>query len=172
MGGRDPAGLGRGTGRWEVARTSGNGGNGLAGGVVEVGRRDDVQARLLDDLAALFDFGSFQADDQRDPESDLAGGRHDRFGWDVDGPNETWAYRVGKKAAGRLLDGRFRLIDCIGRGGMASVYRGEHTTLGRPVAIKVLSPALAGLLLRPRKAAIARDPRTLRGRADRWWLPL
>ncbi|WP_262016476.1 efflux RND transporter permease subunit [Serratia liquefaciens] len=30
-----------------------------------------------------------------------------------------------------------------------------------------LSPALAGLLLRPRKAAIARDPRTLRGRADR-----
>jgi len=30
-----------------------------------------------------------------------------------------------------------------------------------------LSPALAGLLLRPRVAAIARDPRSLRGRADR-----
>ena len=30
-----------------------------------------------------------------------------------------------------------------------------------------LSPALAGLLLRPRKAGIARDPRSLRGRADR-----
>ncbi len=30
-----------------------------------------------------------------------------------------------------------------------------------------LSPALAGLLLRPRKASIARDPRSPRGRADR-----
>jgi gold/copper resistance efflux pump len=30
-----------------------------------------------------------------------------------------------------------------------------------------LSPALAGLLLRPRRAAIARDPGSLRGRADR-----
>ncbi|VVN79314.1 efflux RND transporter permease subunit [Pseudomonas fluorescens] len=30
-----------------------------------------------------------------------------------------------------------------------------------------LSPALAGLLLRPRTAAIVRDPRSLRGRADR-----
>jgi len=30
-----------------------------------------------------------------------------------------------------------------------------------------LSPALAGLLLRPRKEGIARDPRSLRGRADR-----
>ncbi|MBT2372412.1 efflux RND transporter permease subunit [Pseudomonas fluorescens] len=31
-----------------------------------------------------------------------------------------------------------------------------------------LSPALAGMLLRPREEGMARDPRSLRGRADRW----
>src|SRR5690606_120206 len=32
-----------------------------------------------------------------------------------------------------------------------------------------LSPALAGLLLQPRKEIAARDPRSLRGRADRFF---
>lgn len=33
-------------------------------------------------------------------------GHHERHGWNVDGPREAWAYRVGKRQAGRLLDGR------------------------------------------------------------------
>ncbi|MCT9819449.1 Stk1 family PASTA domain-containing Ser/Thr kinase [Microbacterium sp. W1N] len=43
----------------------------------------------------------------------------------------------------RVLSGRYRVDDLIGRGGMASVYRGEDTTLGRTVAIKILKPELA-----------------------------
>ena len=39
--------------------------------------------------------------------------------------------------------GRFRLERELGRGGMASVYLGRDTELDRPVALKVLSEALA-----------------------------
>lgn len=38
---------------------------------------------------------------------------------------------------------RYRLVEEIGKGGMAVVYRGEDTTLNREVAIKVLHPILA-----------------------------
>jgi eukaryotic-like serine/threonine-protein kinase len=43
----------------------------------------------------------------------------------------------------RVLSDRYRVDDLIGRGGMASVYRGEDLTLGRPVAIKILERDLA-----------------------------
>jgi len=44
----------------------------------------------------------------------------------------------------RVLSGRYRVDDLIGRGGMASVYRGYDQTLGRTVAIKILKAELAG----------------------------
>ena len=40
--------------------------------------------------------------------------------------------------------GRYRLLEPIGRGGMSTVYAGEHVTLRRPVAIKVLHDHLVG----------------------------
>ncbi len=43
---------------------------------------------------------------------------------------------------GRLVAGRFRIGDLIGSGGMANVYRGEETTTGRPIAIKVMHDGL------------------------------
>jgi serine/threonine-protein kinase len=45
---------------------------------------------------------------------------------------------------GRTLGGRYRVEGELGRGGMATVYLGTDTVLGRPVAVKVLSPQYAG----------------------------
>jgi len=39
--------------------------------------------------------------------------------------------------------GRYRVLAPIGRGGMSTVFAGEHVVLRRPVAIKVLHPHLA-----------------------------
>jgi beta-lactam-binding protein with PASTA domain/tRNA A-37 threonylcarbamoyl transferase component Bud32 len=43
----------------------------------------------------------------------------------------------------RVLSGRYELGGLIGRGGMADVYRGLDTRLGRTVAIKLLRPDMA-----------------------------
>ncbi|WP_459792006.1 Stk1 family PASTA domain-containing Ser/Thr kinase [Arthrobacter sp. AD-310] len=43
----------------------------------------------------------------------------------------------------RILSGRYELGTLIGRGGMADVYKGSDTRLGRTVAIKLLRPDLA-----------------------------
>ncbi len=44
---------------------------------------------------------------------------------------------------GKVIDGKYKILEKVGSGGMAVVYKGEHIYLKRPVAIKVLAPALA-----------------------------
>ena len=44
----------------------------------------------------------------------------------------------------RMLNNRYELLDILGQGGMATVYRGRDTRLGRPVAIKLLHSQYVG----------------------------
>ncbi|WP_136707600.1 serine/threonine-protein kinase [Agromyces sp. H66] len=52
---------------------------------------------------------------------------------------------AGDSFVGSTLGERYRLDGLIGRGGMASVYRGEDLALGRPVAVKVFAEAAEGI---------------------------
>ena len=44
---------------------------------------------------------------------------------------------------GRTFSGRYRIVERIGIGGMAEVYRAQDTVLGRIVAVKVMLPQYA-----------------------------
>jgi serine/threonine-protein kinase len=44
---------------------------------------------------------------------------------------------------GRVLGGRYRLIERLGQGGMGTVYRATHTLMDKPVALKILRAELA-----------------------------
>jgi response regulator RpfG family c-di-GMP phosphodiesterase/tRNA A-37 threonylcarbamoyl transferase component Bud32 len=55
---------------------------------------------------------------------------------------EFQASRVLAGGAHHLVFGNYRIIERIGAGGMGVVYRGEHTLMRRPVAIKVLQASL------------------------------
>jgi serine/threonine-protein kinase len=44
---------------------------------------------------------------------------------------------------GQVLDGRYRIESVLGEGGMGIVYKAVHTTLRKPLAIKVLRPEVS-----------------------------
>lgn len=52
---------------------------------------------------------------------------------------------TGDPFTGTTLGGRYRLDALIGRGGMASVYRGIDRSLGRSVAVKIFAAAAEGI---------------------------
>ncbi len=42
---------------------------------------------------------------------------------------------------GHIIDGRYRVVELIGEGGMGKVYLAEHVEIGKRVALKVLHPS-------------------------------
>jgi serine/threonine protein kinase len=50
-----------------------------------------------------------------------------------------------RELVGSTVDDRYRILEFIGQGGMGNVYKAEHVTIRRPVALKLLHPALATL---------------------------
>src|SRR5262245_59379846 len=44
---------------------------------------------------------------------------------------------------GRVIDGRYRVLATLGRGGMGAVHRAEHVQIHKPVALKTLLGPLA-----------------------------
>src|SRR5438128_11887050 len=56
-------------------------------------------------------------------------------------------FQVGRLLAGkasRLVLGQYRILDQVGRGATGRVFKAEHRTMGRVVALTVLSPGLLG----------------------------
>jgi len=51
--------------------------------------------------------------------------------------------RIAMDNAGRVLSGRYRLLEQIGKGGMGTVWRAEHMELGSLCAIKLIDDDLA-----------------------------
>jgi eukaryotic-like serine/threonine-protein kinase len=51
--------------------------------------------------------------------------------------------RIAMDNAGRVLSGRYRLLEQIGKGGMGTVWRAEHVELGSLCAIKLIDDDLA-----------------------------
>ena len=45
---------------------------------------------------------------------------------------------------GRTIDGRYRVLDKLGEGGMGAIYVAEHLTLGKRVALMTVHPQFAG----------------------------
>lgn len=74
------------------------------------------------------------------------------------GPSETLpSPSVALSPGALVLDGRFRVMRLLGRGGMGFVYLAEQVSLGRQVAIKVLRsdlPLTAGFSERFRREAL------------------
>ena len=49
---------------------------------------------------------------------------------------------AGDLAPGTMVNARYRIVKVVGRGGLATVYRAEDESLGRTVALKVISGSL------------------------------
>ncbi|MBI5535500.1 MAG: serine/threonine protein kinase [Deltaproteobacteria bacterium] len=66
---------------------------------------------------------------------------------EISDERESWFPQGPDPLIGYVVAGRYRILECIGRGGMGVVYKVEHTEIGKLLALKLL----AGELCRERE---------------------
>ena len=60
----------------------------------------------------------------------------------LESPRSDDAFPADPASVDPVALGQYRILECLGAGGMGKVYRAEHQLMGRQVVIKVMSPAL------------------------------
>ncbi len=107
----------------------GDGGDGGYGAEVPVRSPNSVGRRATD-------FGKVGQDRRKNPDRRYSGA-HDGSAAlaEVDDPEAEL------DLTGTVIDGRYRIDELIGEGGMGKVYLAEHIEIGKRVAIKVLHPS-------------------------------
>lgn len=78
----------------------------------------------------------------------------------------TWQAKQLLNGRTKFTLGPYRIVDSLGRGGMGQVFKGEHTVLGRVVAVKVLprhksSPEAVANFMREMRAQAKLDHENL-----------
>ncbi|HNB24312.1 MAG TPA: serine/threonine-protein kinase, partial [Candidatus Melainabacteria bacterium] len=59
-------------------------------------------------------------------------------------PDDDLPMRVVDKLEGQILDGKYKIVEYIGAGGMSTVYKARHIVLDKILALKLLQPHLLG----------------------------
>ncbi len=59
-------------------------------------------------------------------------------------PDDDQAMQVVDKLEGQILDGKYKIVEYLGAGGMATVYKARHIVLDKILALKLLQPHLLG----------------------------
>jgi serine/threonine protein kinase len=62
----------------------------------------------------------------------------------VTSPSPSEAARALDRLIGTTVDGKYKILDLLGRGGMGAVFRALHLGTDRTVALKVIVPDYAG----------------------------
>ncbi|MBX9951840.1 MAG: serine/threonine protein kinase [Candidatus Obscuribacterales bacterium] len=59
-------------------------------------------------------------------------------------PDDGSAMKIVDKLEGQILDGKYKIVEYLGAGGMSTVYKARHIVLDKILALKLLQPHLLG----------------------------